>query len=164
MNNIPFQEFFKWTGKTWGIDWKILVAQAWAESGLDPKCKGDFDENGQPRALGLGQFWKATWEQVWKDTPGVPWEMALEPTFAISAMGIYMDWLRETIRPKMPVDAPADALMRLCLGAYNWGVGNVLRTLQKYKHWNEDIWQDFPDTTCIYIQKILDYAKRIGGN
>ena len=158
MQNIPYEELFKWTGKMFGIDWRILAAQAWAESGFDPKCEGDFDANGNPRALGLGQFWEATWEQVWKDTPGVPWEMALEPNFAIPAMGIYMDWLRETIRSKVPAGAPADALIRLSLGAYNWGIGNVLRTLKKYERWSEEIWQEFPETTRIYIQKITDYA------
>jgi soluble lytic murein transglycosylase-like protein len=138
------------------LDWLKIKAQIKAESAFDPNVV-----NPRTMAKGLAQFMARTWEE-WKDgIPGLgdPPLVATgpdarriaenlldprDPEDAILSMCAYMRWL---LRQFEQNDSKA-------LAAYNWGIGNVKRCVERYGvTWLQHI----PMETQLYIRKIHDY-------
>ena len=77
-----FDRLFREAGKKYGISWRLLKAQATAESNLDPTAVSSAG------AQGLSQFMPATWEEFGEGDP-------FDPADAIDAQGKYMATLLE---------------------------------------------------------------------
>ena len=132
------------TSTTVGGGWRLLKAQAIAESGLKPDVESPVG------ARGLSQFMAATWREWADGTPGVqeapPSNLVLldprDPEDAIRAQAGYMAWLLRLLAGDV----------RAALGAYNWGIGRVKRGLQEHgENWLEHA----PDETRQYVPRIL---------
>jgi len=133
-----YDSLFQCYGEKYGVSWRLLKAQALAESGLDP------DARSRVGALGLTQFMPATFNELaerqgWKKDGRLL--DARDPEDAIMAQAAYMGWLLKECRD-----------MSLALAAYNWGIGRVKRTfLDPGKPYDEAL---VPDETKGYVKKI----------
>jgi soluble lytic murein transglycosylase-like protein len=101
-----YDSLFQHYGQRYSVDWKLLKAQAIAESNLNPYAKSPVG------AEGLTQFMPTTWKE-W-GTGDVT-----NPEEAIKAQTKYMDWLLGQFNGSV-----TDAL-----AAYNWGIGNMRKYL-----------------------------------
>ena len=139
------------------MDWKMLKAQARAESALDP------DAESRVGAMGLCQFMPATWN------------MDIRPriiSFYENNMGLRK--YRKNISPHDPEDSILGQALymkqllgifisiEVALAAYNWGMGNVKRLISRIKsnHYN-DLRANMPSETQNYITNIMAFYKQI---
>lgn len=144
-----FQFYAEQSGLSWqrfGADWRLLKAQAMAESALNPDAKSKVG------AAGLAQFMARTWEE-WRDgTPGIqeapPTDLVLldprDPEDAIRAQAAYMAWLLRRF----------EGDIRAALAAYNWGIGRVksaMETAGEARPWLPLA----PAETQAYVPKVL---------
>lgn len=98
-------------------DWKLLKAQAIAESALDPRAVSPVG------AVGLTQFMPATWREWWDNVYGVrglPVGDRTNPEAAIELQAAYMRRLITAFGGE-----------EKALAAYNWGWGRVRRHLRQ---------------------------------
>jgi len=70
-----------------GLDWTLLAAQGYAESGFNPKAVS------YAGAQGIAQFMPGTWPQWGKGDP-------FNPADAIPAQAAFMKWLMDYMRSK----------------------------------------------------------------
>lgn len=103
-----------------GIDWRLLKAQLFQESGLNPKAVSPAG------AQGIAQFMPATWADVSKRA-GYEGMSAWDPEAAIPVAAFYMAELRAKWK------APRPDIDRHCLAmaSYNAGFGNILKAQEK---------------------------------
>jgi soluble lytic murein transglycosylase-like protein len=133
-----YDSLFQWYGQRSGVDWRLLKAQARAESGFDPAAVSPVG------ARGLAQFMARTWQEWADGTAGVqplpPHELydPRNPEAAIRAQAQYM---RELL-------ALFSGNRRLALAAYNWGPGNVRK--HPLVGW--------PAETRAYVDRIMEEA------
>lgn len=122
--NCPFEELFKQAERDYEVPASLLQELTWLESGWNPQAVGDGG-----LALGLGQIHKVAWDE--RGIGEGPWrENAVKPEFAIPAIARYLLWLRAALAHRMG-GPPERVGWTLPLIAYNWGIGNVLRWLEK---------------------------------
>jgi len=137
-----YDSLFQYYGLKSGIPWRLLKAQALAESGLDPDAKSRVG------ALGLAQFMPATWadlaiRQGWASPSALI--DPRDPEDAIRAQGVYLRWLLTETKYDI----------KLALAAYNWGIGRVRRTfLEPGRKYDPAL---VPVETRDYIAKVLVY-------
>lgn len=124
------------------LDWKLLKVQGIAESGLDP------DAVSRVGASGLMQFMAATWAEYVKNDwgpvgpPPNRHVSIFDPEDNINAAADMMAWLLGVFGGDK----------RKALASYNYGIGNVKKTLAKHG----DAWEDhLPNETRDYLLKIL---------
>lgn len=140
-----FDSLFQYYASISGLNWKLLKAQAKAESGLDPDAKSHVG------AKGLAQFMDRTWEE-WRDgTPGVqppPSSLVLldprDPEDVIRAQAAYMAWLLKQMKGDIP----------RALAAYNWGIGHIKKVPER-SDWRRLL----PAETRNYVARIETYLK-----
>lgn len=115
------------------LDWRLLKAQAKAESNFNPDAVSPVG------AKGLTQFMPGTWAEVGHGLPSNPEE-------SIKAQVQYMkDQIRRFGSEK------------LALAAYNCGPGRLRSLLAKYGPTYEMIEPKLPQETRDYVAKILDF-------
>lgn len=152
-----YDSLFQYYGEKSNVDWKLLKAQVKAESNFNPDAKSPV------KAMGLSQFMRATWEE-WQDgTPGI---QIIKKTFsrsnpehAIRSQAAYMKWLHNRFVYFSP-----EQRLNAVLASYNWGIGNVKRSIKKHGYLELDV---MPDETNAYIKRIrkfLNKYKRIVKN
>ena len=155
--NDRYDSLFKYYGEAIKVDWKLLKAQARAESSMDPDAESSVG------AMGLCQFMPATWYQDIR--PKVV-------AFYENNMGLRK--YRKYLSPKDPEDAIVGQALymkqllgmfygtEVALAAYNWGMGNVRRLISRINsnHYN-DLRANMPSETQSYIKIILQYYKQI---
>lgn len=128
-----YDSLFKFHATEHNLDWRLLKAQAIAESSMDENAMSHAG------AMGLTQFMPATWE--WAKEMG--WiEKAADPfcpDTSIQAQACYMKWL---------LDRTDNDIIQ-ALAAYNWGIGNVSK-LEKTWDWMNLL----PEETQGYIARI----------
>lgn len=103
-------ELFRSQTEGTGFDWLQIAAQAFQESGLDPKAKSSAG------ALGLMQLTAATAKEMGCLD-------RTEPTQNVAAGVKYMVWLRDKVFAKDKLEP--GPLFDFCLAAYNAGPGRV---------------------------------------
>ena len=103
-----------------GSDWRLLKAQYYQESRLDPKAESPVG------AKGVGQFMPGTWKEVSKKL-GFGQVSPHIAKYSIQAGAYYMARLRKnwsSPRPEMHRHS-------LALASYNAGLGNMLKAQKK---------------------------------
>lgn len=111
-----------------GVSPFVLAAICWHESRFDLKAINE--ESG---AQGIAQFTEATWQEWGTGN----FDDAFDPKLAILAQARYFAWLMH----KMGGD------VRLAIGAYYWGIGNVL-------HWQAEVSTELPGKILEYITAV----------
>lgn len=127
-----YDGLFKYYGGEFGIDWRLLKAQAMAESALHS------DAVSTAGAKGLAQFMDPTWkdaEEAFERTLDV-----FNPEHAIMAQAWYMQRLFKLFPSQ-----------RAALAAYNWGMGHVRRAQEDFgAEWFDHV----PNETENYVARI----------
>lgn len=133
-----YDSLFRFYAEKWGIlDWRLLKAQAMAESNLDPDAVSPVG------AKGLTQFMPTTWREWWDKVYGIrgmPLGLRTNPERAIELQAAYMAKLLFVFRG---VDK--------ALAAYNWGWGRVSRHLDVHGYLSRD---HIPAETREYLRRI----------
>lgn len=130
-----------------GYDWRLLKAQCYQESLLDPLAVSPVG------AYGLCQFMPGTASEVGNALAVGPDQFWL-PEVSIRAAGYYMGKLHQFWRSPRP---PMDRAM-FSLASYNWGAGNVLKSQRQcngavlYRHVEPCI---VPRETRTYVNRIV---------
>ena len=101
-----------------GVPWHILVALAWGESSFRTIVTS------KPGAMGLFQIMPDTWEQF-AGANQDPYDWRDNMQVAVS----YLHWLHTYLSNKYPYMSGHD-LWWLVIVAYNWGIGNVDRSME----------------------------------
>lgn len=100
-----------------GVDWRLLKAQCYQESLLNPLAVSPAG------ARGLCQFMPLTWTEVSNALPEVEWGAVFVPEASIIAAAYYMRRMRNFWTAPRP---EADRHL-LAMASYNAGAGNILR-------------------------------------
>lgn len=123
-----YDSLLEYWATQFNLDWKMVKAQMLAESAADPKARSAAG------ACGLMQFMPATWAEWGKH------EDIFNPEASIRAGCAYMRWLTEQLTE-----------YSMALAAYNWGIGNVKRAIEKHgSTWDMAI----PQETFMYLERI----------
>ena len=130
-----------WVKRQPPLDWQLLERQMLAESGGNPDAVSPVG------AKGLTQFMDATWKE-WTDNefgPTIPPNRhvsVFDPEDSIRAQADIMQWLLGVWKGDV----------RKSLSAYNFGLGNVRKVLDKHG----DQWEEFlPLETKTYLKRVL---------
>jgi membrane-bound lytic murein transglycosylase F len=138
---MTYRQLFQEVAISYDLNWRMLAAQAYVESGFDALALGNSG------ALGLMQIMPATWRE-WSPTVDVS-----DPFDAYSSVlvaAIYLDFLRKELGE---LGHPQQEWM---LVAYNWGVDHLTDHLQAGLGWDE-----LPTSTRQYAQDVLRIAETI---
>ena len=126
-----YDSLFKFYASGNGLDWRLLRAQAEAESNLNPRAISRVG------AEGIAQFMPNTWREIMEDAD------PFNPESSIQAQAIYMG--------RLMTRYPGDIVK--ALAAYNWGMGNVDRAVKQHGA----IWLTHaPAETRAYVARIMD--------
>lgn len=135
-----YDRLFRKHARKVGLDWHLLKAQAYVESGLDPQAVSPVG------AKGIAQFMPATW-QDWGEGD------VFNPDACIKAQSRYMVWL---INKFIDADDP----LKFGVAAYNWGVGNVRKVYKRQKKFFE-AWIAMPGETQRYVAKVIFFWEKL---
>jgi soluble lytic murein transglycosylase-like protein len=130
MSAKEFDSLFQSYGAFYDVDWKLLKAQARAESNFD--CNAESPAG----ACGLTQFMPATFKE-WSKKLKLENPDPFNPWHSVACQAAYMQWLIEQF----------DGDVTQALAAYNFGIGNV----KKGKEW--------PKETKDYVTKVTKWWK-----
>lgn len=135
-----------------GEDWRLLKAQFYQESRLDPAAVSPVG------AAGLAQFMPGTWSEVSRQL-GYGTVSPHLARYAIPAGAYYMGRLRAAWSAPRP---PADRYS-LALASYNAGLGSLLKAqrLAGGAAGYRPIAAKLPDVTGRYSAETLTYVRRI---
>ena len=124
-----FDDLFRQYSSTAGLDWRLLAAQCYQESGFDPQAISSMG------AMGLMQLMPFT-----ADAMGVPADKRFDPEQNIAAGARYL----RKVSQSFPDVKDADERICFTLAAYNGGVGHVqdAQTLARKEGHNPSRWQD----------------------
>ncbi len=118
-----------------GLDWRLLLEQAYRESRLDPLAVGKAND------MGLLQILPATWDE-WAPKVGV--FDPFDPESNLRVAAAYLVWIRNQLAR---LGRSEDYWM---LVAYNWGIGNVVRLLK-----SGGVWAQVPAERQAYANDII---------
>ena len=136
-----YAQMFQEIGQRYDLDWKMLAAQAYVESGFDSLALSDAG------AMGLMQIVPDTWRE-W--APAAEVSDPFDSYSNVLVAAIYLDHLRSELAGK------GFTGKEWMLVAYNWGpdrLGDFLATQQG--------WEMLPDARRQYVTEILRIAQTI---
>jgi len=135
-----------------GTDWKLLKAQCYQESRLDPLARSPVG------AYGLCQFMPGTAGDVGRKLGASP-EAFWLPAVSIRAAGYYMG----TLIYSWKSERPAMDRHKLALGSYNAGIGHLLKAqkLCNNARFYDDIIACLPAITGRHSKETIDYTRLI---
>ena len=143
-----YDSLFLMFGDRYVVPWRLLKAQARAESALDPRAQSPAG------AQGISQFMPATFKE-WSGKCDIKDADVWNPQHAIQCQAAYMSALIDMFsapRQAQGVVSQSNHAGEKALAAYNWGMGNLRRCIEDHG----DAWRDhLPDETKSYIEKIL---------
>lgn len=137
-----------------GTDWRLLKAQCWQESRLQPLAVSPVG------AFGLCQFMPGTAGDVGKAL-GVHPDQFWLPEVSIRAAGYYMGQLHRTWK----APRPAMDRMMICLASYNAGAGHLIKSQRICGGGNlyQDIIPCLPQVTGRHSAETIGYVDNIIG-
>lgn len=141
----PYDELFREVAREVEIDWRLLAAQAYAESEFVP------DAQSWAGARGLMQVLPRTALQM-----GV--EGALEdPGNGVRAGALYLRHLIDQFEPSLPMGER----LRMALGAYNAGLGHIRdgRRLARERGFDPDRWFGHVERVLPLLSKEPFYSR-----
>ena len=128
-----------------GIDWRLLVSQAYQESRLDPRARSPYG------AEGLMQLMPATARELGVKDP-------FDPADSIAGAARYMGKLMKRYEDD---DVALKDQVRFALAAYNIGPGHIrdARALAKKQGWNPNRWFGNVEKALLLLAKPRYYRK-----
>jgi membrane-bound lytic murein transglycosylase F len=141
----PYDDLFRKYGEEFGIDWRLLAAQAFQESRFDVGARS------WAGAVGLMQLMPRTARGL-----GVKDDLR-DPEVGIRAGAMYLRRLADRHYP----DLPFTERLRFALGAYNAGPGHVRdgRQIARRQGLDPDVWFDQVDQALPLLSR-RDYARK----
>jgi membrane-bound lytic murein transglycosylase MltF len=121
-----------------GYDWRLLKAQYWQESRLDPHAVSEAG------AAGIAQIMPDTWSD-WSGKTGYAGVSHFNPVASINVGAAYMNYLMK----QWYWERPELDRIALALASYNAGLGHLLNAQAEgdYPHLYADIIKHLPDIT-----------------
>jgi soluble lytic murein transglycosylase-like protein len=136
-----------------GTDWRLLKAQCYQESRLDPLAVSPVG------AMGLCQFMPGTWSDMQRNHPELT--SAWIPEQSIRAAAYYMGQLNRFW------SAPRPAMDRymLALASYNAGAGHLVKAqrLAGGVNYYAPIVEELPRVTGRHSEETINYVENIVG-
>lgn len=136
-----------------GTDWRLVKAQAMAESALKPDAESPVG------AMGLMQIMPGTWNDIKKELNFSKDANPFDPLLSIEAGAYYMSKLvKSWSSPRPDIDRYC-----LALASYNAGFGNLIKAQKKadgafdYR----SIIRKLPDITGTHSAETIAYVRRI---
>lgn len=141
----PYDDLVKAAAGEADVDWRLVIAQMYQESGFDPNTVSFAG------AEGLLQVLPRTAREV-----GVDPARLREPASGIRAGVRYLAWTRE----RFP-DLPVGEQLKFALAAYNAGAGHVRdgRRLARRLELDDSIWFDNVELAMLKLME-PDYARQ----
>lgn len=136
-----YGQMFQAVGSRFDLDWRMLAAQAYVESGFDALALSDSG------AMGLMQVQPDTWRE-W--APAVEASDPFDANSSVLVAGAYLDYLRSRLAGQ---GHPETEWM---LVAYNWGPDKLNNFLEA-----GGTWDTLPEVRRQYASEILRIAKSI---
>lgn len=138
-----------------GTDWRLLKAQCYQESKLDPFAVSPAG------AVGLCQFMPGTWKDAQKALGPLHNVAAIDPEASILAAGWYMGKLHVSWRAERPA---MDRYM-LAAASYNAGIGHLVKAQTRCGGASlyRDIIPCLPAITGKHAAETKTYVERIIG-
>jgi soluble lytic murein transglycosylase-like protein len=119
---MTYATLFHEIGYQYDLNWRVLAAQAYVESGFDTLALG---ANGD---LGLMQIHPATWRE-WAPTVAV--NDPFDGYSNVLVAAAYLDYLRGVLSKRGQPE------IEWAFVAYNWGIDKVLQHLDSGQGWQE---------------------------
>lgn len=119
---MTYATLFHEVAQQYGLNWRVLAAQAYVESGFDSVALGAQGD------LGLMQILPATWHE-WAPTLDVADPFDSYSNVLVGAA--YLHYLHSLLSERGYPE------MEWALVAYNWGIDKVLTHLESGKGWQE---------------------------
>lgn len=145
ISNLPapqtYQQMFQEIALRYDLNWRVLAAQAYIESGFDSLALGKQGD------MGLMQILPSTWHE-W--APAVNASDPFDSYSNVLVAAVYLDHLRGELGKK------GYPQIEWMLVAYNWGIDKVLDHLASGQGW-----ADLPATRRQYALDILRIAETI---
>ena len=134
----PYDEIFRLYSKRYGLDWRLMVAQAYQESGFDPNAESWVG------AQGLFQLLPSTALEL-------GFEELYDPETGIHAGIKYMNLILERLDPRIPLKHR----LRFALAAYNAGWGHLedARRLAEEKGWDRNKWFGHTERAMLLLRQ-----------
>jgi soluble lytic murein transglycosylase-like protein len=152
-SSLRYDDLFQKFGLKFNIPWKLLKAQVRQESNFNPDA-----QNKRSGAKGLVQFMDKTWQEWCDLTPGIQPPSQhydpFNPSDAVSAQAAYMKFLIGYIGKKLN---DKSGIISWALAAYNWGVGNVIKLIDKTGPSYQLSEPHLPSETSSYVRNIIKY-------
>jgi soluble lytic murein transglycosylase-like protein len=120
--DMTYEAMFQEIGGRYGLDWRMLAAQAYVESSFDALALGQDGE------LGLMQVMPKTWRE-W--SPAVNANDPFDSYSNVLVAAAYLDYLRNLFSQQGYTDP------KWMLVAYNWGPDKLLAFLDSGQSWDE---------------------------
>jgi soluble lytic murein transglycosylase-like protein len=139
--NQTYGQMFQEVGSRFDLDWRMLAAQAYVESGFDSLALSDSG------AMGLMQVLPSTWRE-W--APAVEVSDPFDAHSSVLVAAAYLDYLRRQLADQ---GRPETEWMLI---AYNWGPDQLNDFLTAGGQWDS-----LPQVRRQYATEILRIAKSI---
>ncbi len=155
--DIDILSLVKDTAKKYGIPESFFLKLIKSESNFDPSAKSPKG------AMGLGQLMPKTAEELGlriddDNSPGSVWD----PKSNLDASANYLDRLQNLYRSK---GANSDEIWKLAAGAYNAGMGNIQKAIDKMPDDSELRWNNIaevlPEVTGRSSDETIGYVGKI---
>lgn len=156
-----YDSLFQWFGQKYLVPWRLLKAQAFAESGFDPNAKSGKG------AMGLMQFTKIAQKDWFKQSQRDPYD----PEEAIEAAADYMAKLHAWAKVLLHgIEDDEVLIWRFAASGYNAGWGYVRAALRNLQNAGKPIdWKTFsgalPAAVCgerrCDAEETLPYAEKV---
>jgi len=141
---MTYATMFHEIARRYDVNWRVLAAQAYVESGFDSVALGAHGD------LGLMQIHPATWRE-W--APTVDAADPFDSYSNVLVAAAYFDYLRTTLSKRGHPE------VEWTLVAYNWGIDKVLQHLE-----SGQTWQALPSVPQAYATEVLRLAETIPAN
>lgn len=140
-NPMTYAQMFQTVGVEYDLDWRMLAAQAYVESGFDALALSSAG------AMGLMQVLPGTWRE-WAPAAGV--SDPFDSYSNVQVAAIYLDYLRSQLAQRGYIEK------EWMLVAYHWGIDRLNNFLT-----DGGAWQDLPEARRRYAEDILRIAQTL---
>ncbi|RIK39299.1 MAG: hypothetical protein DCC55_18490 [Chloroflexi bacterium] len=138
---FTYQQMFEEIALQYDLNWRVLAAQAYLESGFDSLALSNSG------AMGLMQILPGTWRE-W--APAVAANDPFDAYSSALVAAVYLDHLRSELGKR------GHPQIEWMLVAYNWGIDRLVEHLEAGRTWD-----DLPATSRQYAEDILRIAQTI---